>query len=206
MAAQRISLSKMLAQWETAVHRGRPSEPNEIHVLGDMNVDSMNGRWLDPKYSLFTLGKLIIDFCNAHGFYQLVDQITRAQYNRIKNETAVSCIDHMYSNTKYKVTPVKIISFGGSDHDALMFTRLSREPKPSMKTIRKRSYRDSVESEYIKDVASLDFTDVYNSIDVDQAAAILTAKLVTVLNHHAPWIIYQERKILHHGYDPRLWH
>ena len=49
-----------------------------------------------------------------------------------------------------------------------------------------------MESEYITDVASLDFTCVYNSID--EAAALLTAKLVTVLNHHAPWIIYQERK------------
>ena len=67
MAAQRISLSKMLAQWETAVHHGRPS-------------------------------------CNVHGFYQPLDQITRAKYNRIKNETTVSCIDHMNSYTRYKVT------------------------------------------------------------------------------------------------------
>ena len=46
----------------------------------------------------------------------------------------------------------------------------------------------------MKDVASIDFTDVYCCTDVDDAAALLTAKLVDVLNIHAPWIIFQQRK------------
>ena len=39
-----------------------------------------------------------------------------------------------------------------------------------------------------------DFTDVYTSVDVEEAASRLTEKLVEVLNKHAPWIIFQQRK------------
>ena len=39
-----------------------------------------------------------------------------------------------------------------------------------------------------------DFTYVYTSVDVEEAASRLTEKLVEVLNKHAPWIIFQQRK------------
>ena len=39
-----------------------------------------------------------------------------------------------------------------------------------------------------------DFTDVYTSVDVEEAASRLTEKLVEVLDKHAPWIIFQQRK------------
>ena len=40
----------------------------------------------------------------------------------------------------------------------------------------------------------MDFSDVYSCLDVDDAAALLTSKLVDVLNSHAPWIVFQQRK------------
>ena len=40
----------------------------------------------------------------------------------------------------------------------------------------------------------LDFSDVYFSTDVDEAADILTEKIVVVLNLHAPWVVFQQRK------------
>ena len=43
-------------------------------------------------------------------------------------------------------------------------------------------------------MSSIDFTDVFIAKDVDEAADILTENLVKVLNVHAPWIIYQQRK------------
>ena len=35
---------------------------------------------------------------------------------------------------------------------------------------------------------------MYCCKEVDDAAELLTAKLVGVLNHHAPWIVFQQRK------------
>ena len=43
-------------------------------------------------------------------------------------------------------------------------------------------------------MSKVDFTEVYCSLDVDEAAEILTRKLVDVLDGHAPWIVYQQRK------------
>ena len=194
MSTQRTSLNKMLAQWEAATRYGGQDQSNEVHVSGDMNIDCLNGRWLDASYSLVSLGRMAVDFCNVYGFSQLGQQTTRVQFNSVSGATSVSCIDHVYCNTKYRVSNLKVVSFGGSDHDAIVYSRLSKEPKPPSRTIRKRSYKNFSQQSFISDVANLDFLEVYNCLDADCAAAILTTKLVDVLNHHAPWVIYQERK------------
>ena len=72
LAAQRSALDKMLLQWETAKMFGGQVEPNEVHVMGDMNIDCLNDRWVDKKYSLSSLGRTVVDFCNSHNFVQLV--------------------------------------------------------------------------------------------------------------------------------------
>ena len=194
MAAQRTSLEKMLEQWEEAVVYDNPSESNEVHVVGDMNLNSFNGRWLEPDYSLVSLSRMVLDICNAHNFTQLVDKITRVQYNSVTNETDVSCIDHLYCNARHRVSKVRVCSFGASDHDALIYTRYSKEPPGPARTIRKRSYKNFNKEKYLDDIGRLDFTDVYLCRDVDAAADLLTAKLVDVLNAYAPWIIFQQRK------------
>ena len=109
-------------------------------------------------------------------------------------QTTTSCIDHVYCNTEYRISAVKIITCGSSDHDAILYTRFSKDPVPPARTIRKRSYKTFNEKDYVKDVSNLDFTEVYSCVDVDEAASLLTEKLVTVLNQHAPWIIFQQRK------------
>ena len=40
----------------------------------------------------------------------------------------------------------------------------------------------------------MDFSDVYHALDVDTAAELLVNKLVAILDIHAPWIVYQQRK------------
>ena len=102
MAAQRTALEKMLTQWEDAVVHGNPEVSNEVHIAGDMNLDSVNGRWLKPDYSSVSLGRMVNDCCNANNFSQMVDNVTRVQYNSVSMETSTSCIDHIYCNTKHK--------------------------------------------------------------------------------------------------------
>ena len=51
-----------------------------------------------------------------------------------------------------------------------------------------------MENDYLRDVSRMDFTDVYCCRDVDAAAELLTSKLVEVLDNHAPWIVFQQRK------------
>ena len=194
MAAQKYVLDKMLRQWEDAVHFENSHSVNEVHISGDMNLDTLNGKWLDNNYSLVSLSRMVRDCCNTNNLSQLVQDVTRVQFDSTKRTTQMSCIDHVYSNSRHRISPVKIISWGSSDHDAISYVRYSKEPRSPAKTIRKRSYKNFNEQEYLKDIASLDFLDVYCCLDVDEAAEVLTQKIVSVLNVHAPWVIFQQRR------------
>ena len=194
LADQRVALKLQLRQWEDALVHGNPGVPNEVHVAGDMNLDSLKGRWLEPGYPLVTLARMVVDCCNANNFVQMVDNITRSQYNSVKNQVSISCIDHLYCNARHRISPVKILICGASDHDAVSYIRYSKEPRAPAKTIRKRSYKDFNQQAYLAEVSEIDFSDVYSCLDVDDAATLLTQKLVNVLDRHAPWIVYQQRK------------
>ena len=86
--------------------------------------------------------------------------------------------------------------FGASDHDIIGYIRYTKVPPAPSRTIRKRSYKDFSQEEFLEDLRKVDWTGVYVCQDVDDAAAALIRKFVDVLNYHAPWIVYQERKHL----------
>ena len=116
------------------------------------------------------------------------------QFNSIQNSTSISCIDHIYTNAKFRCSGVTITPFGNSDHDIVSYTRYSKEPREPARTIRKRSYKNFSEEKYLQDLAMVDWSDVLTSVDVDLAAELLTKKIRYCLNVHAPWIIFQQRK------------
>ena len=102
ISAQRSSLDLFLSQWEAAAEFGNPTEPYEVHISGDMNLDSLNDRWLQHDYNLFSLSRMVHECCNMSNFSQLVKEPTRLQYNSVQNTTSISCIDHVYTNVKYR--------------------------------------------------------------------------------------------------------
>ena len=60
LRCQREHLEKFLQQWKAALQvRNNSCDPNEIHIAGDMNLDALNGRWLNPDYSLFSLANMV---------------------------------------------------------------------------------------------------------------------------------------------------
>ena len=192
---QRVMLERFLIQWGEALIYGSPNhEENEVHISGDINLDALNNRWLDPSYPLITLSNQIQSTCNSLGFSQLVTVPTRSQHNSVNNTTAISCIDHVYTNRKFRCSKVTVYPFGGSDHDILGYTRYSKVPPAPSRAIRKRSYKDFKNEEFLQDLRKVDWTEVYNVQDVDSATATFTQKFVDVLSSHAPWIVYQERK------------
>ena len=122
---QKEKFELFLNQWEQALTHGTTSEPNEIFVLCDINLDSFQDKWLNPNYHLYSLSQLVQRTCNTNILSQIVNDIPRAEYNSISNKTDLSCIDHIYSNVKYKCSSPVITSFGDSDHDIIGITRLS---------------------------------------------------------------------------------
>ena len=188
--SQKQYLSKLLAQWESATEYNAATEPNEVHVMLDMNLDYHPSKWLQSNYHLCSLTKLVQSTCNAFNFSQLVNEPTRAMFNSVSNTTDVSCIDHIYCNYRHKCSPPKVLVSGASDHDILSYVRYSkRQPSPA-RTIRRRSYKSFVEEAFLEDLSAIDWTDVYTCEDLDRAVDIFTWKFRAVLNHHAPWMIF----------------
>ena len=77
LQAQKEKLDLFLNQWERALYHGNPSEPNEVFILGDMNIDTLDGKWLQRDYSLYSLSQMVNTFCNANNMSQIVKEATR---------------------------------------------------------------------------------------------------------------------------------
>ena len=187
-------LKILLAQWEAATEHNFPTEPNEVHVALDMNLDYLKEKWLQPTYRLCSLTQLVETTCNANNFSQLVTEPTRTMYNSVAETTVLSCIDHVYCNSKYKCSTPVVTPSGASDHDIVSYTRYSKAPPSPARTIRRRSYKNFIEEDFITDMAAVDWSEVYEATDVDTAASIFTRIFLNVLNLHAPWVIFQHRK------------
>ena len=76
----------------------------------------------------------------------------------------------------------------------IKYTRYNKEPPAPARTFRKRSYKDFVGDNFLEDLSHVDWTDVLSCDDLNIATDILTTKLRDILNIHAPWIIFQQRK------------
>ena len=99
---QRNHLNIFLDQWERALEVNDQHDRNEVHISLDMNIDSLNGKWLDNSYRLVSLGRLVQNFCDLGNFAQLVNEPTRMMFNSVTGITELSCIDHVYTNAKNK--------------------------------------------------------------------------------------------------------
>ena len=187
-------LSILLDQWESAVNHNGVVEPNEIHICGDLNIDVYKDRWLESDYSLVSLSRLIRNVCFVNNFHQLVKDVTRVQYNSVTNTTEMSCIDHIYTNTKFRCSNPSVIPFGDSDHDLVKYSRYSKIPTVPVKVTYKRTYKHFDEKKFLSEVSLTDWTDVYSCSDVNDATDLFTQKFRFILNKHAPWTKIQQRK------------
>ena len=194
LQSQRILLDQFLLQWDKVSDIGNGDQPNEIHISGDFNLDSMNGRWLDNSYHLVSLARMVQAACNLGNFSQLVTAPTRFQFNRVSGLTDSSCIDHIYTNYKYRCSDITIVPFGGSDHDMVVYTRFSKDPPAPSRTIRRRSYKTFLAENFLEDLSQVDWGEVYLCQDLDLAVDTFTRIFREVLDKHAPWVVFQQRK------------
>ena len=191
---QMSNLQILLHQWEDAIEFGNPNEKNEVHISLDMNLDSYMGKWLQNDYSLLSLSKKVQNYCDIGNFTQLVTDPTRSMYNSVTNTTEVSCIDHVYTNQKYKCSKPAVIPFGASDHDLVSYTRYSKEYPTNGGTIKKRSYKKFEREKFLTDLQSIDWTPVLACVDLNLAVSMFTSLFNGALDIHVPWVCFQKRK------------
>ena len=120
------------------------------------------------------------------------------QFNSVTSTTAMSTIDHIYTNAKFRCSDPLVISFGNSDHDLIGYTRFSKNPPVPARIILKCSYKNFDSKAFLSDVAGTDWSEVYSSNDVDEPTEYFTRKFRYILNVHAPWTKIQQRKTISH--------
>ena len=147
-----------------------------------MNLDCYKDKWKNPNYHLYELSQQVLRCCNINNMEQLIKGVTRVQYNSVTNKTAVSCIDHIYTNVSFKCSSPEVLSFGDSDHDLVGVIRLSKPPPEDSRTIRKRSYKLFDKDQFLSDVADLNWVDVLSCPDLNYATELFTAKFRTLLD------------------------
>ena len=59
LSYQKYMLEEFLSQWEYAMECENNTNVNEDHISLDMNLDSLNGKWLYPTYKYFSLARLV---------------------------------------------------------------------------------------------------------------------------------------------------
>ena len=192
--SQQENLELFLRQWEAAIAHNNPNDLNEVHIAGDMNLDVLENRWLKNDYPLVNLSRMVNNCCQVNNLSQLVKDVTRVQYNSVTRTSNLSCIDHVYTNVRYRCSNVTVTSFGSSDHDLIGYTRYNKEPTSPTKTIMKRSYKNFESTKFLEDLALVSWADVLSCSDLKVATDIFTYKFKSVLDYHAPWVKYQKRK------------
>ena len=187
-AAQLERWSSFIMQWEKAIH-----EDKEVIVTGDINLNSF--KWMrddlpssDSIYKLRDLIDLLFEKIIPHGFSQLVTVATRSCPG-----TADSCLDHLYSNRPDKLSDVRVLVNGASDHRMILVTRYAKSLKKNVRYIRKRCFKNFDEESFRSDIAAINWFDVYSATDVNVAVELLTSKLSEALDKHAPLKTIQVR-------------
>ena len=189
ISAQLDRWVSFLDQWETAVQ-----ENKEIHVMGDTNLDFL--KWNDSsqpgsqhRSRLQKLSNEIFNRIFPFGFVQLVTVPTRFWPGQDP-----SGLDHWYTNRPGKLSKIQVSNQGASDHKMIFATRYSKAVISKPKVIRKRSFKNFNQSDFIEAIKLVSWWGVYSSEDVEEATRMFTSEVCKILDKMAPVKTFQIRK------------
>ena len=175
-AAQLERWNIFINQWERAIATGL-----ECHVIGDCNIDAQVYNRPDIAETAYNkklkpLVEKLFESIFPHGFSQLVTSPTRQD----------SILDHYYCNRPSKISPVVAENRGGSDHKLIIATRFAKPVKRLQRYVTKRSYKNFKSDDFKAAVRNILWFDLYQCEDVEQAVAIFTQKITSILDSMAP--------------------
>ena len=181
LTSQKDRWSVFIEQWERAL-----AESKEVIVLGDLNLNFLE--WarddLPPNNQTQKLKPLIAELFSRilpHGVSQLVKSATRIRVGQPE-----SGLDHFYSNEPNKLSPVQVVTCGGSDHKLIGATRYSSKIKKSVRYVTKRCYKHFNREQFISEVRKINWWQIYECEDVELVLQILTDNLTNILDQMAP--------------------
>ena len=177
-------LSKSLTTMEVmaydlVVHTGYDvSENNEnILLLGDFNINLFKQ---PPSWNNVT---------SLFGLDQLVEEATRV------TKSSAAFINHIYTNNRSRVSDVRTVEPGISDHCALFCQWSLQLPKPSPTVhtiVTFRSFKHFSETNFLFDLSQQPFRNVYNHCGPEEALALWYDTFKAVIDSH---VLVQQKRI-----------
>ena len=112
-----------------------------------------------------------------------------------------SCLDHVYTTSPGKLSPVAVIWTGMSDHALVKFGRFCKTIQSGQSYVKKRIFKNFDNNEFKQRVAEMqELVDIQLCEDVEVAATLLTEGLTKVLDEMAPIKTIQTRN----NYAPHM--
>jgi hypothetical protein len=142
-----------------------------IILLGDFNLDM-----LKPQVSWESTFFL-------YGLKQLVTKPTRV------TPTSTTLLDHIYANNQSKISNIRLSDVSISDHCPIVCTwscKVAKIAKSTHTTIEYRSFKRFNKDHFLYDLSSVNFSDVYNCSDANDAVAMWYDIFLPIVDKHAP--------------------
>ena len=171
IGSQKERLKRQISLWDNL------SQHNEnTMILGDANVCAMS--WNDENFGQKDISSMIQDYLLRSSSHQMISQATHLNG---------SCIDHLYTNCPEKICEIKVTSVGNSDHMGICVRKLSKFPSSRPKTLKKRSYKNFDNGDFLTEVYDSNIeAEVTKHDTIDDAAEAFEKEFKTILNKHAP--------------------
>ena len=185
-ASQVDRLTRQAQHWKILT-----SQDRDLVILGDANLCAKV--WNNPDYPTDKkeLATIVNDFLLEESLVQTVNENTRTELKG--NNLEKSCIDHIYVNCPNKCNETIVVPGGSSDHLAVMITKFSKEIPQKPKAVKKRTYKNFKETDFIREVKFTNFEEVLKTEVPEEATEIFTRIFTSIINNHAPMKIFLTR-------------
>ena len=150
----------------------KATENNEnILLLGDFNINLFKHL---PAWNAIT---------SLFGLDELVEETTRV------TKSSATHIDHIYTNNRFRVSDVRIVESGISDHCTIFCHWSTQLPKPNPRghtTVTFRYFKHFNKTILLFDLSQQPFRNMYNHYDPEEALAVWYGTFKTVIDRHTP--------------------
>ena len=106
--------------------------------------------------------------CHQLDLVQLIDSPTRT------TEKSATCIDHIFISQALTHSESGVLPSGISDHDVIFTTLTARATRTSHRISNTRNYKSLVESDFLSDLRTIDWTEIESHDEIETRWAILS--------------------------------
>ena len=175
-------------RWKKFIHQWMEAADNpSCIVIGDTNLNKL--RWDTPEQIHVPMVDITKEEIETRNFVQIVENPTR-----FWNSQASSLIDQIWVNCVEKIIEWKNIPRSTADHNIVSTVVRFKGVKTSQGEHMRRSMKNWDNTEYVRCISMIDWTELYECVNIDVANSMFEEKLLEVLDSLAPMEKVQHRK------------